>query len=627
MPLLRCIAPKWLSEENPALRRVIEGDFCESEWKKLNATGYNIYFLPNSPSSYEPGITVEGAHIDTFHYVYVDMDLKAGLYQDTNSFLEKLGTINIPPSSVVHSGNGIHVYWEVSDLDAMSYLRLSRRMMRLLSTDEAVGQIFQLMRLPGSLNTKTKGDYKPCEPLFQDDQVYTCEQLDTLLPHIALEDEEYCKRHYDKTYNVTNATIKVDDVIPDKFAKLLRTNSEVKKIWSGEVEDRSIADYRLGHIMLASGFTRAETMSVLVNSPKALSRTPVHRVGYAESIVSKIYTFEEKGAIGLSESVESILAQNDEESLKGKRFPCYKFFDGTNHGFRLGQVIGLCAGVGVGKTAVALNMFKGFVEYNPNYIHMFVSLEQPGREIADRWRKMCGADSSLHKKVHILSNYNADGSYRNLSLAEIQEYILTFQKDSGSKVGCVCIDHIGILKKETKNGENQGLMDVCSDMKSFAIATESLLIMQSQTNRDKAGVGDLELNKDCAYGTQHFESYVDFLMAVWQPLKRMYKNAKCPKVTAYKFCKIRFKTSDLDELFEDVPYRLVFDGTTGNFREFVQADEKLFKFFDDQARALRKKDRKTDEVTYTTLRRSDADGKTDNNTDPPGTDLASKLSH
>lgn len=618
--LLRLIAPKWLTDENPNIRRVVEGDFTDDQWQEYNALGYNVYMLPNMPSSYDRSITVEGSHIDTFSYVFVDMDLKAGSYPNKSSFLDKLKTIGIPSSAVVDSGNGVHSYWQVSDLDAISYLRLSRRIMRLLDTDEAVGQIFQLMRLPGSINTKAKDEPKPCEILDSTNVVYTCEELDRLLPPLTLADEEYCKRHYDRTYNLTNETIKIDDVLPAKFSKLINNSSEAKDIWSGKTDDRSKSDFRLGHLMFASGFTKAEAMSVLVNSPKALSRAPLHRVGYAENIVDKIWVFEGEGPImDLSESVADILSRNDDESLKGKRFPCYKFFDGTAHGFRLGQVIGLCAGVGVGKTAIALNLFKGFVEFNPDYIHMFVALEQPGREIAGRWKAMCGEDTRLHKKVHILSNYNADGSYRNLSLHEIQDYILTFQKRTKLKVGCVCIDHIGVLKKETRNGENQGLMDVCSDMKSFAIATQTLLVMQSQTSREKAGVGDLELNKDCAYGTQHFESYLDFLIAAWQPLKRCYDNSACPPVTAYKFCKIRFKSKGQDTILEDQCYRLIFNSSNETFKEFTQSDEESFKYFANQALNIRKKDRARDLVTYTTIRFKEPHvGNTSDNQDVAG---------
>ncbi len=621
--LLRLIASKWLQEENPGIRRVREGEFSEEQWTLYNQQGYNVYFLPNAPSTYAPGTTVEGSHIDTFSNIFVDFDVKSGT--EKGLFLETLRSLAPPPTAVVDSGNGIHVYWSVSDLDAMSYLRLSRRMMRLLKTDEAVGQIYQLMRLPGSINVKDKAFPKSCNIIESTNSVYTCEELDSALPPITQADEQHCQQHYSRTYSIGNDDVKVNDIIPAKFSKLIRDSAEAKEIWSGNVEDRSKADFRLGHLMFAAGFTKEEAMSVLVNSPKALSRTPTHRIGYAENIVNKIWTFEEPSVsqdLDLSESVEDILSRNDDEELKGRRFPCHKFFDGTAHGFRLGQVVGLCAGVGVGKTTIALNLFKGFVEHNPDYVHMFVSLEQPGREIAGRWKAMCGEDTRLHKKVHILSNYNADGTYRNLSLHDIQDYVLSFQKRTGLKVGCVCIDHIGVLKKETRNGENQGLMEICQEMKSFAISTDTLLVMQSQTSREKAGIGDLELNKDCAYGTTAFESYLDYLIAAWQPLKRCYDNPACPPVTAYKFCKIRFKTKGKDSLMEDMSYRLIFIPASETFREFTQADEDGFKYFANQALALRKKDRQKDLVTYTSIKTKGHDvGKSDSNSDTSGAKL------
>jgi len=600
LTLYRLIAPDWLMELEPTTRRVLEGRFSPKQLKEYNAKGYNCYYLPNYPSQYQMGTTADGSQIDTFNFCFVDFDLKSGGYPSKEAFIAAVGDINIPPTRIVDSGGGVHVYWAVTDLDAKSYLRLTRRLMRLLKTDEAVGQIFQLMRAPDTLNTKLKDNPRPCEVLFETDTKYTCEELDRLLPALTSADEQYCQQHYDKTYRTYAINTNVNDTLPAKFGKLLRNNAEAKAIWANPSEDRSKDDYRLGHLMYANDFTKDEAMSVLVNSAKALNRAPIHRVTYAENITDKIWTYEEAGpkaATNLSESVLDILSRGDQEYLKGQRFPCYEFFDGSEGGFRLTQVLGLCAGVGVGKTAIALNIFKGFVEHNPDYVHMFVSLEQPGREIAHRWSKMCGKNTNLHSKVHILSNYNEDGSYRNLSLAEIQTYVLQFQKDTGLKLGCICIDHIGVLKQKDASGEHQGLREVCAQMKSFAVVTQTLLIMQSQTNREKAGIGDLELHKDAAYGTQNFESYVDYMLVAWQPLKRCYDNPACPRVTAYKYAKVRAKSKG-DRLIEDQCYRLIFDQDTETLRPITQDERDSFNYFANQALALRKKDRKTDLVTY-----------------------------
>jgi hypothetical protein len=539
------------------------------------------------------------------------MDLKEGKHQSKDSFLEIVDSCGITPTYVSDSGHGIHVYWAVSDLDAMSFLKLQRRLCRKYNTDEAVSKIYQLMRVPGTVNTKNKDHPVPCVDLHSGDALYSCEELDKLLPPLTFEDELYCKQHYDKTYRLEE-TIKVDDKLPIKFAQLLRNNSEVKEIWSGGLGDRSKGDYRLGHIMFANGFTKEEAASVLVNSAKAITRAPVHRINYAQGIIDKIWTFElgnDKDSLTLSSTVKEILEKHG-DALKGTRFPCHRYLDATLHGFRLGQVIGLVAGSGVGKTAMALNMFKGFVQNNPDYDHFFIPLEQPANEIADRWKTMCGGNHALYEKVHIISNYEDNGNFRHLSFDDIREYILKFQQVTGKKIGCVVIDHIGALKKTTKDGENQGLMDICHAMKAFAVQTNTLLVMQSQAPREKAGAGDLELGKDAAYGTVYFESYCDFLISIWQPLKRCHAEEGCPTVTAYKFCKIRHKNVDEDDIQEDVCYRLFFESKTETFRELTQQEEKSFDFFNNKATNSRKKDRKTDLVPYksTTWTKGDLNG-------------------
>lgn len=526
------------------------------------------------------------------------MDLKDGKYTKENF----VSSLDIQPTYIIDSGNGVHAYWQVEDLNAENFLRLQRRLCRKYKTDEAVCKIYQLMRVPDTYNTKEEGNPKLCEQIAESNLVYRCEEFDKLLPFITLGDEEYCRQHYDKTYNTNKQNIKIEDTIPLKFAELINSNREVKDIWIGGVDDRSKADWRLGHIMFGSGFTKAEALAVLVNTAKALERAPTHRVSYASNIVDKIWIFELEENLGLtlSSSVREIL-QKAGNTIKGTRFPCWNYLDATNHGFRLSQVIGLVAGSGVGKTAMALNMFQGFVQNNPDFDHFFIPLEQPSHEIADRWKTMCGTKTHLYDKVHVISNYDDSGAYRNLSLSEIKDYILKFQKVTGKKVGCIVIDHIGALKKKDKKGENQDLMDICHEMKAFAVETNTMLVMQSQAPREKAGIGDLELNKDAAYGTVYFESYCDYLVTIWQPLKRCYSEQKCPTVTAFKFCKIRHKKKHLDNIQEDVCHYLYFDPENEYLRPLTQDEEIAFDFYVKKATNLRKNDRKTDLVPYKSM--------------------------
>lgn len=594
----RLIAPSWLIKDKSSTQKVLEGRFSNEEINKYNKIGYNIYYRPNYPSTYEGG-SVNGTHIDVFEYVFSDYDCKSNVYESKDEFIEIVTSIEgLTPTKIVDSGNGVHAYWRVSDLDAKSFLRLSRRLMRLFNTDDAVQTIPQLMRLPGTINTKNRDNQVLCQTLFEDASiVYTCEELNELLPAITTEDETYCNQHFNKTYNIDRNNIDIDDKIPVKFGKLLRSSPEVKDIWSGNSNDRSKDDYRLGHIMFANGFSREEAASVLVNSAKALSRAPIHRVNYATNIIDKIWTFEEESELRLSDSVETILRRSG-STLKGIRFKCHPRIDSTVHGFRLGQVLGLVAGSGVGKTAFALNMFRWFAQENPDYHHFFIPLEQPAREIADRWQTMCGSDTALHQKVHVMSNYDEDGNFRHLSFDEIKEYLLNWQKITGNKIGSVVVDHIGALKKTGANDEKQDLMTICHNMKAFAVQTNTFLVMQSQSTREKSGIGDMELDKDAAYGTIFFESYCDYLVTIWQPLKRCHSEESCPLVTAFKFCKIRHKKSGMDIIQEDEAYFLKFDSRTELLNDMTEDDTISFNFFLPRSTNKRKLDRKTQLVSY-----------------------------
>jgi hypothetical protein len=211
---------------------------------------------------------------------------------------------------------------------------------------------------------------------------------------------------------------------------------------------------------------------------------------------------------------------------------------------------------------------------------------------------LCQGDTSLYEKVHIISNYDDDGNFRHLSFEEIRDYLKGWQERTGKKAGCVVIDHIGALKKKGKDGENQDLMDICHSMKAFAVQTNTLLVMQSQSSRAKAGIGDIELDKDAAYGTVYFESYCDYLITMWQPLKRCHSEQACPTVTAFKFCKIRHKKARQDIIKEDVPYFMSFDSDTELMKDMTQDQKTSFDYFLKQATNRRKSDRKTELTSY-----------------------------
>lgn len=608
--LFRLILADWKKVEgwNPRdLPPTIEAEMTLEEVLDYNKKGYNCYTILNNSSTFEPGqrteegksIYLAGSDIDTFNYVFVDMDLKDETWPSKEAFVEELKNSKIFPTSIVDSGNGIHAYWRVLDLDAMSFVRLQRRLCRMFKTDETVATIYRLMRVPGTFNVKDKTNFKLCDVLESNEEVaYTCEDLDKALPRISPEDEEYCKKHYDQTYNPDTKNVKFDEQLPIKFQTLMRQNSEVKRLFMGPVKDRSAADYRLAHLMVAQAFTKDEARSVLLNTSKAISRSGVHRFNYANNIVDKVFDYEQKPQTekpALSRSVAQIL--KTEGSATGSRFYGNPVFDAHFKGFRLGEVMGLVGGTGIGKSTVALNQFKWFTERNPSFIHVYVPLEEPDENIAKKWDKICGGNTMLHDKVRIIGNRGEDGVIRRLSLWDIEGEIKRIEEESKQKVGCVVIDHIGVLRNvdsSNKPYREKPLEQTCADMNAFVLNTNTFLIMLSQTSRAKAGIGDIELDKDAAFGTVNFESYVDYLVTTWQPLKRVYKEAPHMTVNAFKYCKIRSKTVGKDLIYEDQVYAMMFDPETDTLRELTEAEYEAYDYWNKQAMTLRNRDKRKD---------------------------------
>lgn len=588
--IYRLILPK--HAEGLGKRPVLEGVFDADQISKYNAQGYNIYWLRNYPSNYERGTTVEGYQVDTFEYVFADFDLKDGKYESKDAFIASVTESGIEPTEIVDSGGGVHVYWRVLDLDAMSFLRLTRRIIRRFDTDDSIATVYRLMRAPGTFNTKLEGNPRLCEYVYKGDKEYTCEELDKLLPPISIEDEEYCQRHYDMTFNPDKVSAASEE-LPPKWFKFAKKGTEAYNLFYNQQKNRSAADFRLGHLLAGEGFTRDEAVSVLCNSAKASERSTVHRMNYAINIVDKIWeAVETINPDKLGYTIDELLDDSDMEEFEGTPFRCHPLFDATACGFRLTHVLGLVGGAGSGKTATSLNYFYHFAKRNPEYVHVVFTLEQPKKEIAKRWRKIAGNNPLLNRTVIIVDNYTAEGSFRNLSLDDCEAYVASLQA-AGTKVGCVMIDHIGILKKSTKNGEREGLIDICQRMKSVAVNRNIMLIMQSQTSRDKAKGGDMELDKDAAYGTTNFEWFVDWLVTIWQPLKRVYKEAPHMTITCFKYCKIRHKSSK-DDILEDVVYALKFDPETGLLRKLNSEEKEVYDFYAKRAAAERNRDRSED---------------------------------
>lgn len=96
--------------------------------------------------------------------LHADIDFK-NIPDDEPTVREKLAGLRLPPSALIRSGNGLHVYWlfkealalpegEERDGDVARLELALRQLADLLGGDLSVCEVSRLMRLPGTHNTK-----------------------------------------------------------------------------------------------------------------------------------------------------------------------------------------------------------------------------------------------------------------------------------------------------------------------------------------------------------------------------------------------------------------------------------------------------------------------------------------
>ena len=601
----RLIAPEWLRSSIPE-PHVLEGDFDQAFLEEKNSAGWNAYFMPNYPSTPHPdGYFVNGRHIDTFQFVFVDCDMKDGVYKSKEEFLKVINEFEIAPSMIVDSGNGIHVYWQVYDLTREDYIMLQLQLIQKFKTDDSVWTVMQLMRVPETLNTKDQNNIKECKYLEVNDVAYRVEELAAVLPPITEENLKKAQVHLDKldgTYVQEKLTVNRDE-LPYKFTLLMDKSADIKALFENPLsvcKDRSSADYKLCNYLFELDYSKAEAYQVILNTNKALSRSD--RDQYAWNLVDKIYSTRPSFVVpNAAERNRNPNVVNLGGKVNGPVF----LDDTLINRWRKKQVLGLIGGSKAGKTSVSLKIIYDMATRNPDNddVYVFFSLEMTEGEILEKWNLLTGGDESLCKRLYIVSNEDEEGNPRHLGLQEVYWFSQDISKYTGKRIGALVIDHVGIISNmvditkfpnfDATSSKDSGHGDIrrmtlefmCSKFKELAKMLDCFLIIQSQTTKDKAGEGDIPLGIAAAYGVSQFEWYCDYVMSIWQPLKRVYSNTNL-RITAWWYCGIRNKHQD-DTVKEYVPYILSYDLSTGDFRPVTEEEMLEFQTYLTQANAIR----------------------------------------
>lgn len=564
---------------------------------KKNLEGYNVYYFPNHPSKPLEGKKyLQGQDIDVYQWVFVDMDLKDKVYASKEEFLAVIEQFPLQPSKVVTSGNGVHVYWQISDLDRDSYMALQFMLIQHFKTDDSVWTPLQLMRWPGSLNTKDPENFKKVEivPNLSSGLVYSIADIFPLLPEVTKEHIHKMQLHVAKLEGVYVVDLDKPDAmvdeLPTKFEDLMKQDDYIAGLFNdpkGSYGDRSKADMALVNHLFTQGFSREEALQVIFNSEKSRSKSGHDRARYAAETVAKVYGDRSvHAALSVKELRESGQVMDLGEAVNGPEFmDCLEFH------WRKKQILGLIAPPGGGKTSVTLKIFKEFIDRNPHNddIFLFFSLEMPAGQILDRWSKLTSSNPQAEERLHIATNWTPDGKRRHVNLQDIILIAEDTMKRTGKKIGAIVIDHLAMVNPtiDTRRKPNFGFSEassmsryktsvnldvkqLCLSLAEVAQTLDCFVIIQSQTTKEKAGAGDKPLEMNAAYGAAAFEWICDYVITCWQPLLSVYDQTPL-RVLAWQYAKIR-EVRQGDKVQRGQRCLVVYEMATGDMRSLTQEE-------------------------------------------------------
>lgn len=250
-----------------------------------------------------------------------------------------------------------------------------------------------------------------------------------------------------------------------------------------------------------------------------------------------------------------------------------------------GDITGILAGAGSGKTSSVLYILKHVLINNPEGVVIFVSLEMTFSEISEKWDKATEDSPELADRLYIVGNYDDEGRSKNLSIADIKFELLNIKEVLNETVHAFVIDHL--LEIDLNGGVDYN--PVCKKVKDLAIELDSHCFLLSQTTKGK-GAGDVPVPKDGCFGTSRFEWIVTNILTVFQPLKRVEKECDLA-VMGWQYAKIRYKNKN-DGAKEGMNYLMRFDFDTEDLVELADGEIATFKMWYDKVLELRQNEAK-----------------------------------
>jgi hypothetical protein len=251
-----------------------------------------------------------------------------------------------------------------------------------------------------------------------------------------------------------------------------------------------------------------------------------------------------------------------------------------------GDMTGILAGSGIGKTSYSLYILKHILLNNPKGIVAFISLEMTADEIAEKWEKMTVNCPEISDRFFIVENYDSEGRCRELNVQSIKYELKKIKEVINETMIAYVLDHLHEISIE---GSVKDYNPVCRELKNMTVELDTHGFILSQTTKGK-GVGDIPVPKDGCYGTSRYENLMTNILTIFQPLLRVQREADLP-ILGWQYAKIRYKNKG-DKVRENMNYLLYFEYDTENLRELTKQEKADFAMYYEKVLELRQNEEK-----------------------------------
>lgn len=252
-----------------------------------------------------------------------------------------------------------------------------------------------------------------------------------------------------------------------------------------------------------------------------------------------------------------------------------------------GDLFGLLAGSGVGKSTTVTIIVGEVLENNPNDYVVFISLEMTKQEVFNKVLISFGNENpDLLKRLIIIDCYNDDGSNKELTVGDIKFELKRIKQTLNANIAMVVCDHF----HEVHNNGSVDYNPIAKDFKNLAVECDTLVLLPSQTTKEK-GLGDIPVPKNGCFGCSRYENLCSFILTIFQPLRRVQNECDLPAL-GWQFSKIRNKRGRRDTVKEEINYVLKYNGEEEKLEKLTPNEITTFEMYYEKVLELRESEEK-----------------------------------